>query len=444
MKNDTCKWSSFDTAELQLFGSMSAKDQETLPIFLSSSLHPDWHVVFSGPKADAKISLPESTKKHESVNFEFQISAQETKLVLYLSARPQDTMTQLVTIKCQLDDDLRRFSLAPTCTYEDLCKQLTSLYHIDESFLLKYSDDEGDLISVTTTEELVEAFRLSKDLRPPILRLHMYRTNKSSERKPTKEVKESNEYPPLPISEWDAPKKQLKTPEEVVMPTLKKDETPQSSTQTTEQIEEESNEYPPLPISEWDAPAKKPVLLVNVKVPQSLNAEDKIIPITISAQIQQQCTATSADVAKYSQETLQVALPFAGSYSHLSSNIAAQCKELANTTAEMSKRLASLQAEETLRTGTVSKEVSDLSRATLRDCQKLSEATAALCQSLSASTLEDCKSFSAGSNARLVDTTSHLANLSEDIKGKCDQLSAETSARSVQTCTDIRKMIMNM
>jgi len=436
MKNDTCKWSSFDTAELQLFGSMSAKDQETLPIFLSSSLHPDWHVVFSGPKADAKISLPESTKKHESVNFEFQISARkENKLFIYppLEQDTAQTMTQLVTIKCQLDDDLRRFSLSPTCTFEDLCKQLTSLYHIDESFLLKYSDDEGDLISVTTTEELIEAFRLSKDLRPPILRLHVYRTNKPSERKPTKEEK----------PEWDAPKKQQKTPAEVVMPTLKKDETPQPSTQKTEQIEE-SNEYPPLPISEWDAPAKKPVLLVNVKVPQSLNAEEKIIPITISAQIQQQCTATSVDVAKYSQETLQVALPFAGSYSHLSSNIAAQCKELANTTAEMSKRLASLQAEETLRTGTVSKEISDLSHATLRDCQKLSEATAALCQSLSASTLEDCKSFSAGSNARLVDTTSHLANLSEDIKGKCDQLSAETSARSVQTCTDIRKMIMNM
>jgi len=342
---------------------------------------------------------------------------------------------------------LRRFSVPRTCTFQELCKQLKTLYQL-ENLSIKYSDDEGDLISVTTTEELNEAFRLSNDLRPPILRVRVYdRTATTTDTKVPEEKifvqkpkqieeEESHQYPPLPISEWDAPKKQKEIEKPVIVEQKEKEK-------VNEEKDDDGHQYPPLPISEWYAPKKKPVLLVNVKVPAP-SVVDETLPITISAQIQRQCVATSADVAKLSQETLKGALPFASGYPQLSNDIATQCRDLANSTAEMSKRLASIQSEETQRSGSISKEASDLSLATLRECQKLSEATAALCQSLSASTIEDCKSFSANSNALLVDTTSHLANFSEDISGQCNQLSSETSARSVQTCSEIRKLIMNL
>jgi len=312
------------------------------------------------------------------------------------------------------------------------------MYRLEGNFVVKYNDDEGDLISVTTTEELVEAFRLSQDLKPPILRITIFKSNKgeASKVEEVKEEEDSHQYPSIPISEWDAPQKEPRKVEEAP---IKKEEPKKEEMK-------ESNQYPPLPISEWDAPKKKPVLLVSVKIPQSAaHAEQEVtIPISISAQIQNQCTSTSADVSKYSRETMISALPFATTYSELSSTIAAQCKELSETTAQISKRLSSLQTEETLRLNDVSKEVADLSLATMRECKKLSDATALLCHNLSASTMEDCKNFSASSNACLVDTRSNLAELSDDIKGKCGDLSTETSARSAQASNEIKRIIMNL
>jgi len=330
------------------------------------------------------------------------------------------------------------------------------MYRLSEaSFIVKYVDDEGDQISVTTTEELAEAFRLAKDLVPPILRINVYRTKnvvvpKNDTEVLEKEVEkeESHEYPPLPVSEWDAPQKKYPVIEEqpVVVSLVVQHQEEEVSEPTSATS---SNEYPPLPVSEWDAPKKKPVLLVNVKIPEgstSCAGSEVTIPISISAQIQRTATDTTKDVCKYAQATMDGSLHFSKSniYAELSSSIAAQCKELSHTTAEMSKKLATIQAEESIRTD-IAKEVSELSLATMRECQKLSEATALICNNLSAATIEGCKSYAASANALLVDgRTQHLDDLSDDIKGKCNQLAAETSASSSRRSAEIRKMIMDL
>jgi len=348
-----------------------------------------------------------------------------------------------------LDGDLRRFSVQPTAKIEDLRTTLKAMYRLEtpDSVTIKYVDDEGDLISITSTEELVEAFRLSKDLQPPILRLTLYHTASpvplTTTTTTTEEpAQESNEYPPLPVSEWDAPKKQP-----VPQQTRPEEITKVEIVEIVQITKEESNEYPPLPVSEWDAPEKKkPVLLVNVKIPQHGVEREITIPISISAQMKEHCVATTEDVHKYSTETMKAALPFAQVYSQLSNDIAKQCTDLSNSTAELSKRLSSLQAEETIKSSVLGqKDVSDLSLATMRECQKLSEATAAICRNLSAATIDNCKNLSANSNARLVDTTGNRSSeLSDDIKSKCGQLSSETKARSAQISADIRKLIMEI
>jgi len=83
-------------------------------------------------------------------------------------------------IKTQFNQDVRRFSVSETTTFEQLFVQITDIYKLDgnhSSLSLKYTDDEGDLISVSSERELEEAFRLVKD--GGILRVHIVQVEKS-------------------------------------------------------------------------------------------------------------------------------------------------------------------------------------------------------------------------------------------------------------------------
>jgi len=66
------------------------------------------------------------------------------------------------TLKFQYNDDIRRATIPNKVTFEELISKIQSIYKTIpsgwKSICVKYLDDEGDLVTVTTTEELLESF----------------------------------------------------------------------------------------------------------------------------------------------------------------------------------------------------------------------------------------------------------------------------------------------
>jgi len=81
-----------------------------------------------------------------------------------------------VTIKVRNNSDLRRIQISRSSTFESLQQLFSQLYKID-NFVIKYLDDEEDFITISSDEELVEAFRLTKE--GSILRMTMTSGNES-------------------------------------------------------------------------------------------------------------------------------------------------------------------------------------------------------------------------------------------------------------------------
>jgi len=82
-------------------------------------------------------------------------------------------MQNEVPVKTKLKDDHRRFvlmNIPDGCTIDRLCSTISSIYSIPY-FSLHYLDDEGDLITITVEEELLEAIYVISKMNPPLLRL---------------------------------------------------------------------------------------------------------------------------------------------------------------------------------------------------------------------------------------------------------------------------------
>jgi len=77
-----------------------------------------------------------------------------------------------VIIKIKDKDDIRRICIPKSSNLESLNKMLNQLFKIDE-FVIKYVDDENDLVTISCDEELQEAFRLTKE--NTILRMYLSR-----------------------------------------------------------------------------------------------------------------------------------------------------------------------------------------------------------------------------------------------------------------------------
>lgn len=59
-------------------------------------------------------------------------------------------------VKCDLDGDIRRFSQDEPLVYADLKKHLEDVYE-KGNLVIKYQDDEGDLVTIANERDLVEA-----------------------------------------------------------------------------------------------------------------------------------------------------------------------------------------------------------------------------------------------------------------------------------------------
>eukprot|EP00698_Gefionella_okellyi_P022522 TRINITY_DN7482_c0_g1_i1.p1 TRINITY_DN7482_c0_g1~~TRINITY_DN7482_c0_g1_i1.p1 ORF type:complete len:722 (-),score=233.51 TRINITY_DN7482_c0_g1_i1:107-2272(-) len=69
-----------------------------------------------------------------------------------------------VSIKAQFGDDIRKFSSESAASFEILQVKLRQLYERECSFVVKYVDEDGDRITVSSDIELAEALRLAKGL----------------------------------------------------------------------------------------------------------------------------------------------------------------------------------------------------------------------------------------------------------------------------------------
>jgi hypothetical protein len=71
----------------------------------------------------------------------------------------------MLVIKLQHANDIRRVTIDKPISFVELVELAKSLFRdaLPDPFILKYKDDEGDLITVASDRELREAFRLSQD-----------------------------------------------------------------------------------------------------------------------------------------------------------------------------------------------------------------------------------------------------------------------------------------
>lgn len=81
----------------------------------------------------------------------------------------------MVVIKVSYNNDIRRITVdEQAMTYKDLRQLLRKLYSLPTHFDVKYLDDEGDQVTVSSDRELTDAFnfvRSSNDKHPQVLRL---------------------------------------------------------------------------------------------------------------------------------------------------------------------------------------------------------------------------------------------------------------------------------
>ena len=67
-----------------------------------------------------------------------------------------------INLKLKLGEEIRRISLYER-SFISLQKQIKELFGLNErSFTLKYKDEEGDLVTISSDEELIESFQSIK------------------------------------------------------------------------------------------------------------------------------------------------------------------------------------------------------------------------------------------------------------------------------------------
>jgi len=84
-------------------------------------------------------------------------------------------VVKMFVIKFQHGDDIRRITVEQCLPMKEIIELVRSLFreNLPQPFVLRYKDDEGDFVTITSDRELEEAFRLFKD--SGILRLYVHK-----------------------------------------------------------------------------------------------------------------------------------------------------------------------------------------------------------------------------------------------------------------------------
>ena len=319
------------------------------------------------------------------------------------------------TIKVQFEGDLRRFAVdEKTVKYEEVMEQIKLLYgfgSVSSGLSLKYKDDEGDMISITSSAELLEALRLSKLETPPILRL----------------IVTNPKY---------TPSQQLMNAQQNL--------SPQSAVNTkgaTEEEEKEEKCYAPLSPSQWDAPKKE--ITTTTTYPEPRIVESR--PLTIAQDMNNHCMDTVKDVKSFSSSALadmhlntaaviaSLRLPTVMEsifeVSDLSKEIAAACRDLSRETAQISEAVSKLTKSESISESNQSRDnVNSFSNDALKTTQQFSNETIQMLakQSQEANKRVECLKEQSQKLAELSRATAEMgSNLSRDTLASGSSASSE-------------------
>ena len=78
-----------------------------------------------------------------------------------------------IAVKAYLGDDVRRFSLESS-SFSEMTEKVTQLFRLSRHQLeLKFRDDDDDLVTFSTDDELQEAVRITALCTPPVLRVQI-------------------------------------------------------------------------------------------------------------------------------------------------------------------------------------------------------------------------------------------------------------------------------
>ncbi|KAJ6247915.1 ovarian carcinoma antigen [Anaeramoeba flamelloides] len=110
---------------------------------------------------------------------------------------------ETICIKVRFSGSIRRFAIKTTTTFITLIEHVSKICSIDLStrnsfYILKYVDDEGDMITLDSTPELQQSFKyVNKSLKTPILNLYVVPrkdlVNKPNNKKETNEIQNQNQ-----------------------------------------------------------------------------------------------------------------------------------------------------------------------------------------------------------------------------------------------------------
>lgn len=282
---------------------------------------------------------------------------------------------------------------------------------------------------------------MAKNTKPPILRVTLVET-------PTVKAQA-----PQTVIKTEIEKKEPSEREAILVTVIK---APSSLEQ------DYSNEYPPLDVSEWDAPEKSTLL--------------DITPANISAFTVNNCKQTceqvlqhSALAAHISQKTTdELRAVFDGVHStankatcaELSQRIAQDCAQLSTDcsvivgdlsrqTAEMCKQLSSAQVINSFEDSVYKTEVGQLSLNTALECHRLAQETVNTCHQLVKATalqsLSDSKTASHRQDqAAMRGFVGDLFNLSAKALDDTSRLSKQTSDDSANASAEMRRIIMSL
>ena len=85
------------------------------------------------------------------------------------------TQSRTLVVKMSEGDEIRRFT-TNALTYADLAHRVTESFGLPNgSFVTKYKDDEGDIITMSSEDELAEAVALATKNEPSVLRIQVFK-----------------------------------------------------------------------------------------------------------------------------------------------------------------------------------------------------------------------------------------------------------------------------
>jgi len=110
--------------------------------------------------------------------------------------------TPSITVKSVFADDIRRFVVSRETPFEDFAKLLRQMYGIEGPMVIRYVDDENEMITITTDVGLREAFALVMAGAVKMLKFHIQAEVKAAE---AKRVEPVVFHAPVPMADSPPP-----------------------------------------------------------------------------------------------------------------------------------------------------------------------------------------------------------------------------------------------